>query len=74
MKADLSITVRGKSGRSYSFPFQGNPKYLKEWREDGLEINELCNTIPVWVVRVGLARQWCFVQDVFRFRNPFIGW
>lgn len=68
----LSIEVRGKE-KSWSFTFLGDPKYLDEWRADGLEVFELVNTIPAWVADQGLwaIKLWCFLQDVFNFKNPF---
>ena len=63
----MSIEVRGKS-KEWSFEFYGDPSYLKEWREDDLEINEIINTIPEWVVGFGLIRPWIFFQDLFNFR------
>ena len=66
----MMIEVRGNSHR-WSFPFYGDPKYLAEWRADGLEVNEVANTIPAWVAGCGLARPWCFVQDIINRRNPF---
>lgn len=39
MKRQLSITVRGKQ-HEWTFHFDGNPKHLAEWREDGLIVNE----------------------------------
>lgn len=66
----LILSVRGK-GHSWSFEFYGDPKYLPEWRADGLEIDEVCNTIPLWVADLGLVRSWCFLQDLFNFRNPW---
>lgn len=67
----LSITVDGKEGRKFSFNFYGDTKYLSEWREQGLQIDEVLNIIPEWVVHAGLARPWCFMQDVFNFKNPW---
>ena len=69
-KKRLTITVRGKE-KAWSFETIGDTKYLNDWRADGLEIDELCNTIPGWAVNVGLTRPWCFCQDVFNFKNPF---
>ena len=66
----LSIEVRGKH-HNWSFNFYADPKYIEEWRADGLEIGEICNTIPTWVVDIGLVRPWCFMQDVFNFKNPW---
>ena len=66
----LMIEVRGKDKR-WSFAFYGDPRYLAEWRADGLEVNEVANVIPAWVAGLGLARPWCFVQDVINLRNPF---
>ena len=63
MKKKLSITVRGKE-KTWSFNFDGNTKYLKEWREDGLEIDEIINIIPEWIAKCGLTRPWLFLQDL----------
>jgi len=63
----LSIEIKGKH-KTWSFSFYGNPKYLDEWREDGLKINEVINTIPVWIVNLRLTKMWCFFQDLFNFK------
>ena len=60
----MSVTVRGNR-KTWSFNFYGDPKHLNEWRTDGLEIGEIENVIPVWIVTLGLTRMWCFFQDVF---------
>lgn len=62
----LSVTVRGNR-KTWSFNFYGDPRYIDEWRADGLEIDVIENVIPEWVVDIGFARQWCFWQDVFNF-------
>lgn len=66
----LSITVKGRE-KTWGFTFDHDPKYLAEWRADGLEIDEVLNTIPTWIVDMGLTRPWCFCQDVFNFRRPW---
>lgn len=66
----LSITVKGNH-HEWSFNFYDDPKYIQEWRDDGLEIDEICNTIPEWVVSFKLVKQWVFLQDLFNFKNPF---
>ena len=67
----LTVTVRGKR-KTWCFDFYGDPKYLDEWRADGLEVSEVVNTIPAWWVEWGLpVRLWCFCQDVFHFKNPW---
>lgn len=63
----LSIEVKGKE-KEWSFKFYGDPKYLEMWREDGLVINEIINTIPLWIDNIGLRRPWIFFQDLFNFR------
>lgn len=62
MKKLLSVVVHGKY-KTWDFNFVGDDKYLEEWREDGLEIEEVCYTIPVWVVNMKLTRIWCLLQD-----------
>ena len=68
----LSISVRGAKHK-WAFNFYADPKHIEEWREDGLEIDEIVNTIPIWVADRGWTRGWCFLQDLFHFRNPFNG-
>jgi hypothetical protein len=63
----MSVEVKGKHSR-WGFEFYGDPAYLEEWRADGLEVYEIVNTIPVWVVRWGLTLPWCFMQDLFNFK------
>lgn len=68
----LSVTVQGKE-KTWTFNFYEDPKYIKDWRNDGLVIDEMLNIIPVWVVNCGLLKPWIFIQDVFNFKNPFKG-
>jgi len=70
MKTRLSISVKGNN-HSWNFNIDADPKYLEEWRADGLEINEICNVIPEWIINLGLIRIWCFFEDLFYFKNPF---
>ena len=65
-----SITVRGKT-KEWMFDVYVERKYVKEWQEDGLEIAEVINQIPLWVNDAGLTHIWCFLQDIFNFKNPF---
>lgn len=66
----LSITVKGNN-HEWSFTIIEDPRHLKKWRNDGLEINELMNIIPEWVVDFGLTKPWVFFQDSINFNNPF---
>lgn len=66
----MFVTVRGTQ-RRWSFNFYGDPRYLDEWRADGLEVHVIENTIPMWVADLGLGRAWCVMQDLFNFRNPW---
>jgi len=63
----MSVEVTGAS-KTWSFLFYGDPKYLEEWRNDGLEVDEIINTIPEWVMDLGLTRPWIFLQDIFNFK------
>lgn len=66
MQKLYSISVRGKT-KNWSFDFYADPKYVKDWRNDGLQVDEVVNSIPQWYVDMGFPiKLWCFVQDVFR--------
>lgn len=66
MKRTLSITVRGKSGAQYGFYFKGDPKRIKEWVEDGLDVVEIGATVPLWVMQCGLGWPWFAAQRVWQ--------
>lgn len=70
MKKLYSLEIRGKS-KEWSFNIYADPKHVEDWREDGLEINEIVNSIPEWVADIGMTRLWIIIQDIFNFRNPF---
>jgi hypothetical protein len=61
----ISVTVRGKS-KTWAFNFRGDPKYLAEWRADGLKTDEVLNTIPVWAHELGLTPLWFAAQNAWR--------
>ena len=62
---DLTLFIKGRD-KTWSFRVQGTPEHLADWRADGLEVDELINTVPAWAP----FRLWCWAQDVFRFRRP----
>jgi len=66
----LSINVRGKKD-TWGFEFYGDPKLIDEWRADGLDVIEIANLIPAWVVDLGLTRPWNRLQSLLNFRNPW---
>ena len=67
MKRIYSITVTGHAHK-WSFLFDGDPQYLQEWLDDGLDVALVVNIIPEWVANLGLVKVWCFLQDIFQFR------
>lgn len=62
----LSITVRG-ANHVWSFTFIGDTKHIPTWIEDGLDIVELINRVPVWVPPK-LRKPYMFMQDIINFR------
>jgi hypothetical protein len=62
MKKLFAIETHGKK-REWEFLFYGDDKYLQEWQEDGLRIDEVVNVIPQWIVGLGLLRIWCWIQE-----------
>lgn len=71
MRKNLFINIRGKR-KNWGFVIFEDPKYLEEWRADGLDIFEPVNVIPEWWVEMGLpVRVYAFFQDILNFRNPF---
>lgn len=66
-----SVTVRG-NGHTWLIDTYITREIAQVWRDDGVEIHEVINRIPKWYVDMGgSVRLWCFVQDVFHFKNPW---
>jgi hypothetical protein len=63
MKRTFEIQVVGKSGANYGFPFKGDPQHLQGWLDEGFEVHEIVNTIPLWAQQLGLTHILCWVQD-----------
>jgi hypothetical protein len=63
MKPNLAIDVHGKR-KEWCFLIIADKKYLSEWREDGLKIDEVVNVIPEWIVDLGLTRLWVALEDL----------
>jgi hypothetical protein len=65
-----SIEVRGKHHK-WGVTWNAPQSQIDAMREDGIDVHIIENSIPYWVVSIGLLRPWCFVQDVWNFKNPF---
>ena len=66
----LSIAVKGKTS-VWGFNFYADPKHIPTWKADGLDIVEIENIVPEWIVRMGLTKPYVFIQDIWNLKNPF---
>ena len=66
----LSITVKGKQ-HEWGFNFYADPKHIPTWIEDGLDVVQIENIVPEWIVDIGMLKPYVFIQDLFNFKNPF---
>lgn len=64
------VDVRGKQSE-WGIPCDLSRDAINAMRDDGLHIIIPENIIPGWVADIGLARPWCFLQDLWHFKNPF---
>ena len=62
MRKIMSISVKGKE-HSWAFMFVHDDKFLQEWRDDGLSIDEVINIIPKWIADMRLTRIFVWLQD-----------
>lgn len=66
-----SVIVRGR-GHTWCIDTYITKATAQDWRDDGLDVREILNTIPKWWVDAGLSvRLWCFCQDVIHLKNPW---
>lgn len=64
-----TVTVRGNRSE-WGIPSDLSDEAISDMRADGLQVDVVVNTIPAIVADLGLARVWCFFQDLLNFRNP----
>lgn len=69
-KQTALVDVRGKQ-HEWGLNVPMSQDQIDAMREDGIEVNILVHTVPVWAAEVGLLPLWCAVQDIWNFRNPF---
>jgi hypothetical protein len=62
VKRPMVLMLKTRDGREWAFNFDGDPRYLPEWRDAGLEIHEVVARIPTWAADLGLARLWAAAQ------------
>jgi hypothetical protein len=58
-----SITIRGTQ-RTWSHLVWAKPEHAEEWRQDGIEVDEVLYIVPDWVQIMGLTRPWCWLQKI----------
>lgn len=63
MKRLYSLTVHG-THKTWSHLVWANPEHVTDWREDGIEVDEVIATIPEAVHRMGLTKPWVFLQKI----------
>lgn len=63
------VDVRGKQ-IEWGIPCDLSREAVEAMRADGVNIIVPENIIPAWIAHAGLARPWCFVQDIWNFKNP----
>jgi hypothetical protein len=64
MKKNLFVEVQGRTG-SYVFLFKGDAGQIDKWRADGLTVGVIEGSVPEWVVSLGLAQPWLWVQKLW---------
>lgn len=68
-KKRMLLIVRGRE-HAWEVVFYANHRQARTMCKDGLQVYEVVNTVPRAVARLGLATPWCFLQDIFNFKNP----
>lgn len=66
------IDVSGNSSR-WNVSWQASQDQIDAMRADGIDVGIIENSIPAAVAESGLARIWCFFQDIWNLKNPLRG-
>lgn len=70
LKRRVTLSVRGKA-HEWAIDCDMKQDQIDAMTADGIEVGIVHHSVPMWAVDLGLLRPWCFVQNVFNFRNPF---
>ncbi len=63
MRQPYVISIRGRT-KEWDFDIWGDPKYVEEWRADGLQIHgPVVSSIPQWAQQLGLTKVWFWLQN-----------
>lgn len=68
--AKLTVVVKGKQ-KKWVFDFEGDEKYIQDYKDDGLEVYQTGDLIPMWIVEYNLTKPYLFITKLFNFKNPF---
>ena len=63
----VSVEIRGKYKR-WSINCYASNEEIETMREDGLEVDEIVNSVPLWAYNLHISRLYIFLQDVWNFR------
>lgn len=58
----FTTTVRG---REHEWRVEVSEASVDDMRADGIEVQEIVNTIPAWAVNAELGGLWMLVQDIW---------
>ena len=58
-----SITIQGTQ-RTWNHLVWAKPEHAEEWRQDGIEVDEVLYIVPDLIQGMGLTRPWCWLQKI----------
>ena len=58
-----SITIQGTQ-RTWNHLVWAKPEHAEEWRQDGIEVDEVLYIVPDLIQSMGLTRPWCWLQKI----------
>lgn len=70
LKQRVELAVRGRTSE-WAVHCDMSREQIDAMVADGIDVGILHHSVPMWAVDMGLLRPWCFVQDVWNFRNHF---
>lgn len=66
MKKLVCVKIRGKV-KNWWIEWYATDAQIAGMRLDGIEVDEVVNSVPAWVASFGMTRVWCFFQDLINF-------
>ena len=71
MKKLYELPIKGRK-KQWGFEVWLEEKHIKDYLEDGLQLDEIVASIPAWVVMIGFTTPYLWIKQTIDCNNVFM--